>query len=80
MNTGSSSVVEEDILGRANYFEHRLSIDAQTPLNNDIDATDFALIPAAGRNNNTNIGFGIGLNPRGKISILIRLYSILKFK
>ena len=66
MNTESSPVVGEQILGRANYFAHRLSIDSQTPLNNNIDSTDFALIPAAGRSNNTDSVFGIGLNPRGK--------------
>ena len=81
-NSNSSSIEGEEILGRANYFSHRLSVDSQTPLhaqnqntlltnsNNDKDNIDFDIISANGRSNVTGspFGFGINSNPRGKLS------------
>ena len=71
---------KEKILGRANYFAHRLSIDAETPLhlqnentlitntNNDIDQQDF-LITASTRNITGSRPFDVDLNnPRGELS------------
>ena len=70
---------EEKILGRANYFAHRLSIDAETPLhlqnentlitntNNDIDQQDF-LITSSTRNITGTRPFDVDLNnPRGNL-------------
>ena len=81
-NSSSSLIEGEEILGRANYFSHRLSVDSQTPLhaqnqntlltnsNNDKDNIDFDIISANGRSNITGspFGFGINSNPRGKYS------------
>ena len=74
---------EEEIIGRANYFAHRLAIDAETPLhlqnentlitntNNDINQQDFSII-AATRNITGTRPFDTDLapdlnNPRGEL-------------
>ena len=81
-NSSPSSIEGEEILGRANYFSHRLSVDSQTPLhaqnqntlltnnNNDKDNIDFDIISANVRSNITGspFGFDINSNPRGKYS------------
>ena len=69
---------DENIIGRANYFAHRLSIDADTPLhlqnentlitntNNDIDHKDFT-ITASSRNITGTRPFNVDVNnPRGE--------------
>ena len=74
---------DENIIGRANYFAHRLSIDAETPLhlqnentlltnsNNGIDQQDFA-ITTSSRNITGTRPFDVDLvdlnNPRGEFS------------
>lgn len=74
---------EEQIIGRANYFAHRLAIDAETPLhlqnentlitntNNDLNQQDFSII-AATRNITGTRPFDTDLapdlnNPRGEL-------------
>ena len=74
---------EEEIIGRANYFAHRLAIDAETPLhlqnentlitntNNDINQQDFSII-ASTRNITGTRPFDTDLapdlnNPRGEL-------------
>ena len=76
INVETSPAQEEKILGRANYFSHRLSIDAETPLhlnnentlltndNNNAQQQDFTSLSASG--NITGTRFGIDPNPRGK--------------
>jgi hypothetical protein len=79
INVETSPVKEEEILGRANYFSHRLSIDAETPIhlnnentlltneNNNAQQQDFA----SSSGNITGTRFGVDPNvqdpnPRGK--------------
>ena len=56
--------VKEEILGRANYFAHRLNINAQSPINNGIDSNDFVIL--AGRaNDTTKMNLRPAINPQG---------------